>query len=305
MKKVAILVTSILLLTSCATPNYYQVYDVETVGLKDQGDVLVYENEDVIISYSLWGESGNLSFVFQNKLNENLYLIMPQCFLIHNGWALDYYDDNTYSYTATNTTTAAVSAQASLYGFTQHYNHWHPASISRGAAIASSSSNSNTVTYKAPTTICIPDHSSKVVEGFNITKTVHLECDKTKSNFPKYSSLYLQFEQSNSPLTINNVLTYSTNAEGKNAKIVENMFWVKSITNYSEKGAFDQYTQKDCVTGLPTTVKTFKMAQPNRFYNIYNKQTSRGTIIDSPKDKTSKKGLKNLFSKSASKDDIY
>lgn len=270
-------VSTALLLSSCVPQVYYQVYDVEAVGLQDNGNLLVYENEDCSISYSLWGVGGNLTFVFQNKLDENLYLIMPQCFLIHNGWALDYYDDNMYSYSSSNSTTGTLSAQATLYGLSRHYDHWHPAAISRGASIAATASNTLTVTYKAPLTICIPAHSSKVIDGFNLSKTVHLECDKTKNNFPKRQSQFIFYDEETTPLYVNNIIAYSTDPEGNSTKKIENKFWVKTFTNYSENYAFDTHVETDCTTGKRQTVKVFKMTQPNKFYNVYDKKTSRGT----------------------------
>jgi len=279
MKKNFLFAVACMLLSSCSTPNFYQVYDVETVGLTEKGDLLVYENADCVVSYSLWGEGGNLSFVFQNKTNQNLYLIMPQCFLIHNGRALDYYDNNTYTYSITKGSSDVVSAQASLYGYTSHYDHWHPASVTRGAAIAASQSSTNSVSYKAPQTICIPANSAKVIDGFKLSNTVHLECDATKNNFPKRTSQFITYDETNTPLSVNNVIVYSNNPQGKNYHKIENKFWVKTFTNYSEKAALDSYKEHDCTTGKDIDKKAFKMSQPNRFYNIYNRNTSRGSVV--------------------------
>lgn len=297
MKHFYLLISAFLLFCSCTPKIYYQVYDVETVGLQQKGDVLVYENEDCVISYSLWGNGGNLGFVFQNKLDQNLYLVMPQCFLIHNGWALDYYDDNSYSYSATNTSSAVVSAQASLYGLASHYDHWHPVSVSRGAAVASANSHSNTVTFKAPKIICIPAKSSKVIDGFKMSSTVHLECENKKHNFPSKSISYAHYDQTNTPLFINNVLVYSTDPNGNDGRKVENQFWVKSFTNYSQRAALDRYNEKDCATGAITKFVTFKMQQPFRFYNIYNSNTSRGSYVEQKGGKRSRNNEDDIYGK--------
>ena len=77
----------LMLFTSCATKKYYyQVYEVASQDVTQKENVLNFENADCQITYNLWSEGGNLSFLIRNKTDKNLYIVMPQSF-----WSFDRY----------------------------------------------------------------------------------------------------------------------------------------------------------------------------------------------------------------------
>ena len=75
LKFLSVLLLTAMLLASCVTNSYYQVYKAtpsDTTLLKD--NLLVYEDQNCEVFYNLWDEGGNIGFRFYNKSNENIYL---------------------------------------------------------------------------------------------------------------------------------------------------------------------------------------------------------------------------------------
>ena len=76
MKKLLFIVAITSFLASCnSVSNYYQIYKVnpsENIIKKD--NLLVFEDENCIVSYDLWQNGGNIGFNVYNKSNKNLYL---------------------------------------------------------------------------------------------------------------------------------------------------------------------------------------------------------------------------------------
>ncbi len=87
-----------LMLSSCGKV-FYQVYTVEAPGSIEKENALVYENEDCKVMYNLWSEDGYIGFIFKNKTDKDLFVILPQTFFIKNGVAFDYYKNREYSKT--------------------------------------------------------------------------------------------------------------------------------------------------------------------------------------------------------------
>ena len=68
-----------LMLSSCGKV-FYQVYTVEAPGSIEKENALVYENEDCKVMYNLWSEDGYIGFIFKNKTDKDLFVILPQTF---------------------------------------------------------------------------------------------------------------------------------------------------------------------------------------------------------------------------------
>lgn len=50
-------------------------------------------NADCRVEYDLWGEGGNLNSDITNNTERNIYVYLPECFVITNGYSNDYYRD--------------------------------------------------------------------------------------------------------------------------------------------------------------------------------------------------------------------
>ena len=67
-----------------------------TKNIEVNENALRFEDDNCVILYDFWGESGDIGFILYNKNTENLYLHLDECFFIANGFAYDYYQDRIY-----------------------------------------------------------------------------------------------------------------------------------------------------------------------------------------------------------------
>lgn len=257
--------------------TYYQVYGLETDNLTKQDNLLVYSNNDCNIKYCMWAEGGSLSFVFENKTDKDLYFLAQASHLIQNGFALEYYDPNEYTTSITTSSARTDGSRATLYGFAAVSGSFLPANVSKAATVTSAMSSTNSVKTVSQKAICIPAHSSKIINGFSISNSLHLDCEATPNNFPEIQSPTINFTQDRTPLSMCNIITYSTDPEGQNASQIKNNIWVKSITNFSAKGITNTSQKIDCTTGYKYSSTTLEILGADKYYNSYNKNTPRGT----------------------------
>lgn len=99
---IAKLLPILLLLTSCATSAYYQVYRVIPVSHSSKkivvnDEAIIYEDTNCIVVYNFWDKNGNTGFQFYNKTDKNIYLNMEESFFIINGMACNYYNNRVYT----------------------------------------------------------------------------------------------------------------------------------------------------------------------------------------------------------------
>lgn len=260
--------------TSCAQ-NFYQIYEVEAENLESNNEKLIFCNDDCEIIYNLWYNAGNLSFLFKNKTNQDIYIDMTRSFFIRNGIAYDYYSDTEH----TKTATSIASANASLYNqASESYSKtaipWYPINVTRGIQVTSGAgaSYSESISTRESKYVCIPAKSAKEIISFNISDYVYYECGNNKFNLPIKSSETKVYTQSNTPLTFRNRITYFFESENANmCHHIDNNFWIKSLTNYNQTEIIKNTTSgscKDKYTKITKTINTQEAA--NRFYNLYN-----------------------------------
>ena len=81
------------LISSCASPYYYQVAHIKYVdkGVIKQDGSLQKVAGDIVISYDFWEEYGRVAFKVTNNSNQDMVIYMDKSFFIRNGMAYDYY----------------------------------------------------------------------------------------------------------------------------------------------------------------------------------------------------------------------
>ncbi len=266
MKKLITFITlATILLASCNTKPYYQVYEVQSNNVALEDSMFKDVNDEYEITYNLWTEGGDLSFSLYNKTDKNLYVVLPKSSYILNGMAHDYYTDASF------TQSVAVASQASyIRGYNLTKGSWNPTKLTRLFSLSSGFMSQKAVTTKEQAIICIPPKSAKVIKGFNILDVVYKDCDNAKENYPKTSSTLITYNQDNSPLTFRNRIAYSFNENGSEEKYIDHNFWIASFQNFAEKEAFTEIKYMKCEATYQEKAKVFTMGTPYKFYNKYN-----------------------------------
>lgn len=289
---------------------YYQIYGTQPANGTEM-DQMSYEDDNCIISYDFWSPNGNIGFIFHNKTNDNIYLNKEECFFIRNGFAYNYYQSRSYSYSKSigKSNTAGIgtslSASASLTGSETGFNYANniqtnsnSISLAKGVNKSASSSvtisSSEEISYDEEKIIIIPPKTSKRITEYNITPGLYTGCDlplynmkaKAQNNYPSFGrrmtsqptesnkNSYLVFTEEDSPLVFGNRISYLVENSIEKVQI-ENMFYVSMISNFNEKEIVIEGAVDNCHderTFYPK-VKIFKdgFISTNRFYIPYEK----------------------------------
>ena len=284
------LVLALLMISCQPYSNFYQVYEVASQDVNKFGDVLLSENEDCRVTYNLWAENGNVSFLFSNKTDSNLYVVMPKSFFILNGIANDYYTQSVYGMSVTNAKTATASTGVGIRGYLTNGTLWYPSYLSRQYQYSYEVSSTQSVNTPEMAMICVPSHSSRYIKGFNISDYVYKDCERRNENYPPKSSSLLKFSQENSPLTFRNLIAYSFYDDSSSVKYLDHSFYISSLQNYSETAILIEETSRECESQIQIHKKVFTVFAPNKFYNIYSgtpttSTTKSGNVISARKEK--------------------
>lgn len=268
---VCVVVTSVLSV-SCSQ-NFYQVYTMDSNDLKMQDNSLLFENADCQVSYNFWSDGGHVSFAFKNKTDKDIFINMNESFLVVNGNAHNYFEAKTYTYGSAFATSIGYgeSLGVSLSGKTGVWSNKHyTASAAVAASITSKSAIMNTVSIKEQEVVCIPANSFKTFSKFCLSPAIYQKCVK-KVDFPSNRASLAKFDSHNSPIILNNRLTYGFQNDNMDNHI-DNVFWLGEIENYSEKSAIEKSSEKGCYDFVSKEIKLFKIGKPSQFYRHYQKR---------------------------------
>ena len=132
------------LLTSCTPSVFMQIATLssDNVNLQKNGS-FAYKDTLMTIEYDFWSKTGKFSFLITNNSDNDIYLNLSESYFVNNGYAYDYYRARTYIYANSYPTV---------------------------------NNNGHSVTYKEKPVVCIPAHSSKTFEEFNVATSAFRDC---------------------------------------------------------------------------------------------------------------------------------
>lgn len=268
------------ILTSCTSYNskYYQLYELESDNVKINNEKFLFENADLSITYNFWSLYGSSTITVFNKTDEDLIVDLANSHLIINDFAITYYQGRTYSSSKTASTgVAAQGGNSLLTAFTNGLLKDENRSVQRYEDYQSGSTVSSTESNE----IIIPKMSYKIVSGLMINSALFRHCDlllfpkksgnnswndySKKETIPPPSNSTVAFNINNSPYKIRNVVAYSTLSNKK--AVVENTFWVKSISNIVFADFESEVIDEFCGQKFKKTV--FNYYGSNKFYISY------------------------------------
>ena len=99
---------------------------------------------------------------------------------------------------------------------------------------------------------------------------IYQKCVK-KVDFPSNRASLAKFDSTNSPIIMNNRLTYGFKNDAMD-KHIDNVFWLGEIENFSEKSAIEKSDEKGCCDLVSKEIRHFKIGKPSQFYRHYQKR---------------------------------
>jgi hypothetical protein len=272
MKKILCLGMVVTLLASCAVPsNYYQIYKTNTSdNIVKKGDFLVFEDENCLVTYSLWNDGGNVGFNIYNKSNKNLYLNLEESFFVFNGVANNYYKNRVFSHSVNSGAlySTGVMTSKSVTGYNSlNLLQTNKYALSSNAGIVNSSGHS--VSYNEEKIITILSKTSKYVVEYSINNSLYRDCDLYR--YPTKKQINTKsFTKSDSPFVFSNKISYYIDSPDKLIKF-DNSFFVTEIANYPESETVYSKTDENCGQKGMTRSSYFKDKSPDKFYLKYVK----------------------------------
>jgi len=256
MKKVFSLIAGVCFLLSSCSPRYIQVLSVSQAPdseteVKDNTISLVYEDSNCKIIYNMWSRRGDLSFIFQNITDHDIYLLMDKSFVIKNGHAYDYNAEQLLSSNESNTPTIGIHTTA---------------------VINDGSETKVDVTVPINAVICVPARSYKIIKSYPIFGDLIKICDDDKNNYPYRMSDHKYYTKETSPMVFENRICYSTSESLSDLNRVNSTFYISEFVNYRYKQgiAFDYYKYNECGKKVSTYEEVLIVGGgANQFYIIY------------------------------------
>lgn len=242
MKKVFLLFALALLMSSCAT-TYYQVYNVES-DLKESDEMYVYEDDVCKLTYNLWTSNENFSYLFENKTDRDVYVFLPNSFMLKNGFAYDCYTDRESVYkTAITGVTPVGTSQSVMMQYTD----------------------------KQLPVITIPAGAQKTIRtNQELLREPIYVCDN-RIDYPRQETKEVVYSKNSSPLVFVNRIAYSFEKNATEYNYINNEFWISGYFNNSESKALIDNSYRDCHTGLMIYESTNKYTSGLRFFNNYSR----------------------------------
>jgi len=261
--------STVLLLSSCATTSFYQVYNVkpnqETITKTDN---LFFEDENCKISYNLWANGGNIGFDIYNKTDEKIYVNLNESNFILNGFAYDYYKNRTFTTSESKSASASKTSTGSVaVTGINVYNNIQTNQVKSSSSANISSSVGYAVTIKEDSIICVPAKTTKRISEYSINNTLIRNCDLFK--YPSRKTIKTKsYSIEQSPIVFSNIITYEI--KGERVK-VENEFYVSEIVNYPSTEFFEYKYDEYCGQKSMSKTKYYKFYDTDKFYIKYSK----------------------------------
>jgi hypothetical protein len=260
-----------MILSSCASPSYFQVYKTvpsDKLVLKD--NLIYYEDENCKVSYNMWRNGGNIGFQFYNKTDKYIYLNLEECFFILNGISHNYYKNRVFtSSTSSGTTSSHVSSATKSLTDINYLDLIQTNKISTTNSLGVVKSSGFSVSYYEEKIVCIPSNTSKYISEYIINESLFRDCDLFK--YPTKKQIKSKsFSKEQSPLVFSNRIAY-TIGESDNIIKFENEFYVSEITNYPENAMFEAKFDEYCEQKSITMSQHIKYVAVDKFYIKYNK----------------------------------
>lgn len=265
MKKQNLIIAVVLLLAACTPQNYYQLLETQGKIITPSNSLITFENKDLIISYDLWGDKGNGSFIVFNKTEKDILIDLKRSHLIINDVAHTYFQNRTFS-----------SPKTSFFSSDSEEQIMERKGIKLPGVSPKTQSlkGSESVVSVEERYICIPPKSSQAIVGFNLLEKIYRDCNIYR--FPTNKNIRsTEFDMDNSPLKYRNRLTYSYDDVHTTSLTFENEFFVNRITNYPENEFIKYENIKFCSDSSSYSSQIFPFYKSSSFFIKYKLEPGR------------------------------
>jgi hypothetical protein len=242
MKKSAlnfVVLLGMILLASCS--GQIRLTETESIG-KDAVKNSVCENDDIKVTYDMWGENGIMYFSLYNKTDKPIYIDWKRSVFIYNDWKNNYWVEKT--------TTESFLASSVDGRNIRYTNKVSTITAERVTFIPPKTYVSVPMTYVIFKNITQVKTATAGNNKASVLITDDLRNDKSaaltkipsttgKGSINVYQKTYTS---ETTPARFRNFLTYSPNENFSTEKYIENEFIISKHTQMSTKNFFGKPT---------------------------------------------------------------
>lgn len=255
------LVSILLILAQGCVSTRMTIYETGSDNASRIEEQWVSDNDTVVVRYSFWAEKGLISFAIFNKTDRRIFVDWKNSALVVNDQKIDYWQDETHY--------QSVSRQrghGSTSSTTQAPTTFDWAWITRSAGIQLGTSLTSGTMVRNERITSIPPQSFIGLERFTIlgeridpASFKHEVNEVPNVNQPKRkeSILVATFGKANSPVRFRNFLSFSFHEDMREAFLVDDSFWLSSISDMAYTHYRGKYLGKDS-DGAPSYEKPYK-----------------------------------------------
>jgi hypothetical protein len=286
MKQKINIVLLAILISSCATPTYYQLVELSSDNIKEG----ISENQDLKVFVNFWTDGGNSRYSIFNKTEKTIYIKYDECQVIKNGLAYDLYDNSRYTSTrgVTNSITigsnkkkGASISQSNIYGSSSIHTPLGAsasilsaalnASVSNSKSVTSTVSNAKSVTSTDKRMYALHPQSYRNIDGIYLQDSRFWDCDVLAKQTDKTSNIEngLSYTKENSPLNVRIIITYSFDVNFENKKTYKLDTYVNRFSNWSENSFFTEEKYRECERVYYKYRNVTEWYSPMNYYKKY------------------------------------
>lgn len=287
MKQKINIVLLAILISSCATPTYYQLVELSSENIQDG----VSENQDIKVGVDFWANGGTSKYSIFNKSKKTIYIKYDECQVIKNGMAYDLYDNSEYSSTRgiitskTNKRTqqkGASVSQSNIYGSSSYNTPLGAAASILSASLNASVSNSNSITSTVSNAKSVTSTDKRIyvlhpqsyrnIDGIYLRGSRFWDCDVLARVSNKKSNMAngISYTKENSPLNVRIIITYSFDENFDDKKTYEVDAYVNRFSNWNEGKFITTEKYKVCEDDKSYKIRNVtELYSPMRYYKRY------------------------------------
>lgn len=220
--RVSVVALAALALSGCgAVREYYQVCEFAGKNVQKVDGVFTFENADCVVRYDFWSEYGKTNFLFTNKSDKDLFVILPSCYVVKNGIVEEYFVDGFRKMSDEFMESVGTSSLTSK---------------SSSLSLRSSQSSERSTIVRMDSVLRVPAGASKQITGVRLLSERIVECaDGYKQQMPSERSDATTYGEAGSPLRIKNHIAYSFTRGSSDLCEIDNEFWVCSRQNVNAR----------------------------------------------------------------------
>ncbi len=265
MKKVYLVFGLFFMLFACAPSTYFQLLETDTSQSTVKDKEFFYENDNLIISYELWGNKGNASFKIFNKTDKDIFIDLKRSHLIVNDIAYTYYQNRKFSVKPIPVLSAATDEQLEELRKVKL-----PGVLMKNLPVQSNEA----VEFLEERIVCIPPKSAQIVNGFSLINSIYRDC--VLYRFPSSKQeFYVEFKKDNTPFSFRNRISYAFDENFKDLKIFENDFFVNKISNFTETNFIKYEKLSFCNDSSNIEIQMSPFYKPSSFFIKYKLEPGR------------------------------